>query len=213
MPRSAEGLARLVQRDGASPEVVEAFRRVRREDFVPSRSRREAYGDRPVVIPERQTTSQPSLIARMIDEAQVRATDKVLEIGTGYGFQTALLAQLAQHVYSIERFEALAEAARANLDEAGIDNVTVVVGDGWQGLGEHASFDAIIVSAAATRVPPALEEQLSAGGRLVIPVKGRLGDEVTLFVKRNGGLEKVRLVTPARFVPLVPGNPGPGRST
>ena len=207
MPRSAEGLARLVERDGVSSRVVEAFKKVKREDFVPKESRREAYGDRPVILPERQTTSQPSLIARMIDVAAIEPNDTVLEVGTGYGFQTALMAQLAHHVYSIERFERLAEGARANLEGVGIGNATVVVGDGWKGLPDKAPFHAIVVSAAATQVPPALGEQLADGGRLVIPVEGRLGDEVTLFKKSDAGLERVALVTPARFVPLVPGDP------
>jgi protein-L-isoaspartate(D-aspartate) O-methyltransferase len=207
MPRSVHGLARLVQRDGASEKVVEAFKKVRREDFVPRHARADAYGDRPVMIPQRQTTSQPSLIARMIDVAEVQPDDVVLEIGTGYGFQTALLAQLCRHAYSIERHEELAEAARANLKSVGIENATVVVGDGWEGLPEKAPFDGIVVSAAASRVPSALVEQLAPGGRMVIPVKGRLGDEVTLFRKVDNGLKRERLVTPARFVPLVPGSP------
>jgi protein-L-isoaspartate(D-aspartate) O-methyltransferase len=161
------------------------------------------------MIPEQQTTSQPSLIARMIDAAEISRGDVALEVGTGYGFQTALMAQLARHVYSIERFPRLAEAARANLRAAGIKNVTVVEGDGWRGLPEPAPFDAIVVSAAATHVPPALVEQLREGGRLVIPVEGRLGDEVILFKKTVKGLERVKLITPARFVPLVPGGPEP----
>jgi protein-L-isoaspartate(D-aspartate) O-methyltransferase len=201
-----------VQRDGASEKVVEAFTKVHREDFVPRRARGAAYGDRPVMIPQHQTTSQPSLIARMIDAAEVKESDSVLEIGTGYGFQTALLAQLCRHVYSIERHAELAEAARLNLKNAGITNATVVVGDGWLGLPSEAPFDAIIVSAAATHVPAAFEEQLRAGGRLVIPVKGRLGDEVTLFRKARQGLKRERLITPARFVPLVPGTPSRGAS-
>jgi protein-L-isoaspartate(D-aspartate) O-methyltransferase len=210
MPRNAQGLVRLVQRDGASERTVDAFRKVRREDFVPKNARANAYGDRPVMIPEHQTTSQPSLIARMIDAAEVEPTDVVLEVGTGYGFQTALLAQLCRRVFSIERYKQLAEAARLNLKAVGIDNATVVVGDGWEGLPEQAPFDAIVVSAAATHVPPALVEQLNVGGRMVIPVKGRLGDEVTLFRKTEHGLSRERLVTPARFVPLVPGTPAGG---
>jgi protein-L-isoaspartate(D-aspartate) O-methyltransferase len=209
MPRSAEGLARLVERDGVSHRVVEAFRKVLREDFVPQDSRSQAYGDRPVMIPEHQTTSQPSLIARMIDVADISPDDIVLEVGTGYGFQTALMAQLARHVYSIERFGRLADSARSNLEAVDIRNATVIEGDGWLGLPEKAPFDATVVSAAATHVPPALAEQLTVGGRLVIPVQGRLGDEVTLFMKTDKGLDRVRLVTPARFVPLVPGPPAP----
>jgi len=207
MPRSREGLARLVQREGAPSHIVEAFRAVDRADFVPEGGRYEAYRDRPVSIPERQTTSQPSLIARMIDVAGVGENDKVLEVGTGFGFQTALLARLAREVVSIDRFKSLTDAARANLERAGIDNVTLVTGDGWQGAPGQAPFDAIIVSAAASEVPEALAGQLVDGGRLVIPVQGALGDEVVLFTKHAGALERTQLVTPARFVPLVQGPP------
>ncbi|HYN35376.1 MAG TPA: protein-L-isoaspartate(D-aspartate) O-methyltransferase [Actinomycetota bacterium] len=207
MPKTQEELAQLVERDGASPEVVEAFRSVAREDFVPDRGRREAYLDRPVALPEHQTTSQPSLIGRMIDALELGPEDRVLEVGTGYGFQTALLSKLAGEVYSIERHEDLAEMARSNLARSGIDSVHVEVGDGWQGLPEHAPFDAIVVSAAAVGVPPALIDQLAEGGRMVIPLAGPREDEVVLFEKRGGRLPRVRLITPARFVPLVPGPP------
>lgn len=207
MPKTQEELAQLVEKDGASPEVVEAFRSVAREDFVPDRGRREAYLDRPVALPEHQTTSQPSLIGRMIDALELGPEDRVLEVGTGYGFQTALLSKLAGEVYSIERHEDLAEMARSNLARSGIDSVHVEVGDGWQGLPEHAPFDAIVVSAAAVGVPPALIDQLAEGGRMVIPLAGPREDEVVLFEKRGGRLQRVRLITPARFVPLVPGPP------
>lgn len=207
MPKTQEELAQLVERDGASPEVVEAFRSVAREDFVPDRGRREAYLDRPVALPEHQTTSQPSLIGRMIDALELGPEDRVLEVGTGYGFQTALLSKLAGEVYSIERHEDLAEMARSNLARSGIDSVHVEVGDGWQGLPEHAPFDAIVVSAAAVGVPSALIDQLAEGGRMVIPLAGPREDEVILFEKRGGRLQRVRLITPARFVPLVPGPP------
>lgn len=166
----------------------------------------EAYADRPIPLPERQTTSQPSLIARMIEAARPEPTDRALEVGTGYGFQTALLAKLVAGVVSIERFEALAGAARTNLARAGIENVRLLVGDGWKGVPEEAPFDVIIVSAAASEVPQALETQLSEGGRLVIPVRARSSDEVLLFEKREGRVNRVALLTPARFVPLVKGD-------
>ena len=207
MPRSQEGLARLVEREGVSKRVVEAFRSVDRADFVPRGATKEAYADRPIAIPERQTTSQPSLIARMIDVAEVTDDDKVLEVGTGLGFQTALLAKLGREVVTMDRFSSLTEAAGANLERAGIRNVIAITGDGWQGAPEHGPFDVILVSAAASEVPSALEEQLAEGGRMVIPVQGAWGDEVLLFEKRAGVLQRRRLVTPARFVPLVPGQP------
>lgn len=205
MPRNREGLVRLLRRERIDADVIAAFERVDRSDFVPPDHVGDAYGDRPVGIPEGQTTSQPSLIARMVEAARPRGADLVLEVGTGYGFQTALLAQLAERVVSIERFEVLADAARKNLERAGIGNVRVVVGDGWRGVPDEAPFDAIVVSAAATEVPPALVEQLAEGGRLVIPVKAPTSDEVLLFEKTEGRLHKVALLTPARFVPLVPG--------
>ncbi len=202
-----EGLARLVQREGVAPEVVDAFRSVDRAGFVPPGSRREAYRDRPVGLPAQQTTSQPSLIARMIDALKLRPDMRVLEVGTGYGFQSALLARLAGDVYSIERHADLAEAARRNLEEAGIESVLVVVGDGWKGEPRFAPYDAIVVSAAAPEVPRALADQLAERGRMVIPVDQPRGTDVILFEKRDDALQKVRVITPARFVPLIPEGP------
>lgn len=207
MPRSKEGLARLVERDGVSKAVAEAFRRVDRADFVPEDARPQAYRDRPIGIPERQTTSQPSLIARMIDVAEVGPDDHVLEVGTGLGFQTALLSVLTGSVVSIDRHASLTRAARSNLERVGIEGVKLLTGDGWKGAPDDAPFDVIIVSAAASEVPVALEEQLAEGGRMVIPVGTPVGDDVILFRKEDGRLERKRLVTPARFVPLVPGPP------
>lgn len=201
---------RLISKQGVSDRVVDAFRRVRREDFVPRELRHEAYGDRPVPLPERQTTSQPSLIARMIDVADPQAGDVVLEIGTGYGYQTALLAQLARRVLSVERFEQLARNALINLRRVGIDNVSVVVGDGWEGLSSEAPYNVIVVSAAAPEVPRALAEQLAEGGRLVIPLAGGMGEDVVVFAMRGGSLVRQQTVTPARFVPLVKGTPPDG---
>jgi protein-L-isoaspartate(D-aspartate) O-methyltransferase len=206
MPRTQEGLARLVEREGIRDRrIVDAFRSIDRADFVPVGFRHDAYRDRPVGIPEDQTTSQPSLIARMIDVAVPKADDNVLEVGAGYGFQTALLASVAKHVTAIELWPSLAAAATANLRRAGIDNAEVHVGDGWAGYDSDAPYDVIIVSAAADEVPPALVEQLKEGGRLVVPVREISGDNVYLFVKQNGRLHRERLVTPARFVPLVRG--------
>jgi protein-L-isoaspartate(D-aspartate) O-methyltransferase len=204
MPRSQEGLARLIERHGlASTRIADVLRKVDRAEFVPEGARHEAYIDRPVGIPENQTTSQPSLIARMIDVAAPRATDRALEIGTGYGFQTALLAQLVAEVVSIERWASLADVARANLQRSGITNAEVRVGDGWLGAPNRAPFDIIIVSAAADGVPRPLEEQLADGGRLVIPLAEPSGDNVYLMERKQGRLKQTMLVTPARFVPLV----------
>ena len=138
----------------------------------------------------------------MIDAADVLPGDRVLEVGTGFGYQTALIATLGAEVVSIDRHASIAEAARSNLDAAGVA-AEVVVGDGWQGWPERAPYDAIVVSAAASKVPDALGRQLVEGGRLVIPIRGERGDDVLVFVKRNDHLVQVRLLTPARFVPLV----------
>jgi protein-L-isoaspartate(D-aspartate) O-methyltransferase len=204
MPRSQEGLARLVERQGtANPRIVEAFRSVDRADFVPENHRRQAYLDRPVGIPERQTTSQPSLIARMLEVADPKPEGSALEVGTGFGFQTALLSYLCAEVVSVERWKSLAEAARANLERAGIENVMVVVGDGWNGCPDKAPFSSIVVPAAAAELPAALTEQLDDDGRLVIPLAEPTGDNVYLFEKKGGRVRRTTMVTPARFVPLV----------
>ncbi|HEX2050697.1 MAG TPA: protein-L-isoaspartate(D-aspartate) O-methyltransferase [Actinomycetota bacterium] len=209
MPSSQEGLARLVERESlVDLRIVDAFRAVDRARFVPAHAAADAYLDRPIGIPEEQTTSQPSLIARMLDAAAPRAGDRALEVGTGYGFQTALLSRLVDDVVSIERWPALADAARANLDAAGVRNVEVVVGDGWRGVPDRAPFDVVVVSAAADEVPAALGDQLADGGRLVIPVRARLSDRVYLYVKEGARLRRRRLVSPARFVPLVRGDDG-----
>ena len=201
-----ESLFNIVSREVSDPRVVDAFRKVARADFVPEGLEAEAYYDRPVLLPHRQTTSQPSLIARMVEAAAPGPDDRVLEVGTGYGFQTALLALLAREVVSIDRYSRLAEGARANLERAGIPNVEVHVGDGWEGWPDKAPFNAIVVSAAAERVPEALIEQLAEGGRLVVPVsRGRSDDVVVITKKGNETTE--RLITPARFVPLVKGPP------
>lgn len=205
-PSDHTGLVTLIAADDVSPRVVEAFRAVDRRLFVPEDARRSAYVDRPIEIPEHQTTSQPSLIAHMIDAADLLPGDRVLEIGTGFGFQSALLAQLTGSVVSVERLATISEAAAANLAAAGIVGVELVVGDGWQGVPDRGPYEAIIVSAAASHVPDAFVDQLRDGGRLVIPVRADHGDDVLLFVKSKDHLVKVKLLTPARFVPLVPGD-------
>ncbi len=183
--------------------MVAAFRAVDRADFVPDASRRDVYSDRPIPILEGQTTSQPSLIARMIDAAEIAPGDAVLEIGTGFGYQTALLAALAREVVSIDRHESLVKAARAHLARAGIENATVIAGDGFAGYAAKAPFDAIVVSAGAPELPDAFRAQLRDAGRLVIPLQSGRGDDVYVFTKRGDDLHRERLLTPARFVPLV----------
>jgi protein-L-isoaspartate(D-aspartate) O-methyltransferase len=184
-------------------QILEAFRRVRRERFVPPEWVVEAYRDRPIPIPHGQVTTQPSLIGQMIEALRLNGTERVLEVGTGLGFQTALLSMLAGQVFSIERFADLAEWAERNLRTAGIDGVTVVVGDGTLGLSEQSPYDAMLISAAAPRIPDPLVEQLAEGGRVVHPV-GSGGEEmVTVFRKRGDGLVREVAVVPAHFVRLV----------
>jgi protein-L-isoaspartate(D-aspartate) O-methyltransferase len=187
--------------------VLDAMRTVDRADFVPEGSGSLAYADRPVPLPQGQTTSQPSLIAGMVAALELRGDERVLEVGTGYGYQTALLAELAEEVVSIERYEELAAAARGNLDATGYRGVTVVVGDGHEGVPEHAPYGAIILSAATPDIPRPLIDQLAEGGHLVAPV-GRGGSEqVLVYRRRDGELREERRVTRARFVPMMRGQP------
>ncbi len=205
MRGAREALLKIVSGEVDDERVIDAFRFVAREDFVPRGFEGEAYLDRPVPLPQRQTTSQPSLIARMVEAAVAGRTDRVLEIGTGYGFQTALLAAIATEVVSVERHAELAEAARINLRNAGVMNAEVFVGDGWEGWPDKAPYDAIVVSAAAAEPPRALMEQLAEGGRLVLPLARGRSDDVVVLLKKGGRIVHDRLITPARFVPLVHG--------
>jgi protein-L-isoaspartate(D-aspartate) O-methyltransferase len=183
--------------------VLEAIRTVPRASFVPQSAVGSAYADRPIPIPHDLVTTQPSLVARMVEALALTRTERVLEVGTGYGWQTALLAKLARFVWSVERWEDLAATARRHLAQAGIRNVEVVVGDGSAGLREEAPFDAIIVCAACPHVPPPLAEQLAPGGRLVQPIGVGGSEDVILFEHRDGQLRAVRRLIGAHFVPLI----------
>jgi protein-L-isoaspartate(D-aspartate) O-methyltransferase len=185
------------------PRVRDAFRGIRREEFVSQESRNRAYEDVPLPIPHGQVTTQPSLIARMIEALALQGSERVLEIGTGLGFQTALLAVLGGEVWSVERWADVARRARANLARAGIDNAHVVVGDGSRGLPGHRPFQAIVVSAAFTNVPAPLAAQLSGGGRLVQPIGPGGRERVTLFAEDAGRLRREAALTGAHFVRLV----------
>ena len=198
-----EDLVRAVMAAGVrDPRVLQALREVPRAAFVPPDLAAEAYRDRPLPIPHGQVTTQPSLSARMIEALGLTGAEQVLEIGTGYGFQTALLARLSRFVRSVERWPDLADTARANLARQGVANVEVVVGDGTAGLPGHAPFDAILVSAAFPQVPPPLVEQLAPGGRLVQPIGSGGDEEVTLFERGPRGLVRRGAVTLAHFVRL-----------
>jgi protein-L-isoaspartate(D-aspartate) O-methyltransferase len=180
--------------------VLAAIASVPRSGFVPAESAALANVDTPIPIPNEQVTTQPSLVARMVEALALGGEERVLEIGTGYGWQTALLARLARDVFSVERFADLAEAARSRL--AACRNVHVVVGDGSQGLPELAPFDAIIVAAAYPEVPDPLAEQLTESGLLVQPLGFGGAEDVSLFEKRDGELHHVRSVSGAHFVRL-----------
>jgi protein-L-isoaspartate(D-aspartate) O-methyltransferase len=201
---SPEDLVDALHLEGVKDErVIEAFRRVKREQFVPPEWTGAAYLDRPVPIPHGQVTTQPSLVGRMVAALRLTGSERVLEVGTGLGFQTAILSLVAGEVFSIERFPDLAEQARSNLETAAITDVTVVVGDGTLGLAEHAPFGGIVVSAAFPEVPVPLAEQLAEGGRIVHPV-GSGGDEiVTVFRKEGDRLVGEGMVVPAHFVRLI----------
>jgi protein-L-isoaspartate(D-aspartate) O-methyltransferase len=193
----------VVERSGVrDPRLLEALERVPRALFVPPEAIDRAYVDEPIRIPHGQVTTQPSLIARMIAALELGGDERVLEVGTGYGFQTALLASLSRKVWSIERWSDLADTARANLERYGVGNAEVVVGDGSEGLPEQAPFDAILVSAAYPAVPPPLADQVVPGGRVVHPVGSGGHEDVVLFERRADGLVRRRSLTGARFVRL-----------
>jgi protein-L-isoaspartate(D-aspartate) O-methyltransferase len=194
-------LAEIVRGHGVRDErLLSAIAEIPRAAFVPLETAAAAYRDAPIPIPHDQVTTQPSLIAQMVEALELTGEENVLEVGTGYGWQSALLARLAGMVWSIERWSDLAATARANLE--GITNVRVVVGDGSEGLPDEAPFDAVIVAAAFTSVPPPLVDQVAEGGRLVQPIGPGGRDDVILFEKRPDGLVDVRSIVPAHFVRL-----------
>ncbi len=190
------------ERGVRDPRVLDAMRRVPRHLFVPRGYEHDAYEDHPVPIGEGQTISQPYVVAAMTECLALQPEDTVLEIGTGSGYQTAVVAELVSRVYSMERIAALAERGRENLERAGYRNVSVVVGDGSEGLPGAAPFDAILVTAAAPALPQSLFDQLREGGRMVVPIGTYAGQQLQLVRKVEGkpvstGLDLVR------FVPLI----------
>jgi protein-L-isoaspartate(D-aspartate) O-methyltransferase len=200
----AESLARMGIRDA---RVLEAIAELDRAAFVPDRLRREADEDRPLPIGHGQTISQPLVVAYMTELLRLDGWERVLEVGTGSGYQTAILARLAAEVFSVEIVPELATRAAEALAAAGIRNVHLRVGDGALGWPEAAPFHRVLVTAAAPEVPPALVEQLAPGGRLVLPVGPEYDAQVIRLVERPGGGAVVATdLMPVRFVPLVPGN-------
>jgi protein-L-isoaspartate(D-aspartate) O-methyltransferase len=186
--------------------VLQAMARVPRHEFAPERYRDQAYEDHPLPITEGQTISQPYMVAIMLDALSLQPGDRVLEIGTGSGYVTALLAELTAEVISIERHPALANSSGEILSRLGYKNVKITVGDGSRGVPETAPYDAIIVSAAAQQLPRELAEQLAEGGRLIIPVGGEDAQQLQLVQKQNGQL-RTSLRELCRFVPLISDKP------
>src|SRR5436189_1060253 len=182
--------------------VLAAMAKVPREEFVPVEARADAYEDGPLPIGFDQTISQPYIVAFMTEQLQLRPSDRLLEIGSGSGYQAAVLAELVADVYTVEIIEPLAKTAQATLQRLGYKNVHLKIGDGYQGWPEEAPFDAIIVTCAPDKVPQPLVDQLKDGGRMVIPVGERFAQQLYLLEKKNGQL-KESVTLPVRFVPML----------
>ena len=190
-------------KDSLAPAVMDAMERVPRHEFVPEDLRHHAYDNRPLPIGLGQTISQPYIVALMSDLLACGPAAKVLEVGTGSGYQAAVLAELVGHVYTIEIVPELGEAARRTLERLGYRNVTVRIGDGYLGWPEHAPFDGIIVTAAPAEIPPPLIEQLKPGGRIVIPIgEPWSGQDLLVVEKHADGTLSRKNVLPVAFVPL-----------
>jgi protein-L-isoaspartate(D-aspartate) O-methyltransferase len=194
----------LAERGIREVRVLDAMSRVARHEFVPEALRLEAYEDHPLPIGEGQTISQPYIVAAMLEHLALQTIDRVLEIGTGSGYVTALLSLLCAEVYSVERHAQLAALAESTLHRLGYRNMKIRVGDGSQGWPEYAPFDAILVSAATPEMPPALFAQLREGGRMVVPIGPASSQELQL-IRKIGGEPAVRVLEGCRFVPLVEG--------
>ena len=191
----------LMSRGVRDERVLAAMNKVPREEFVPQDSRAASYADQPLPIGYGQTISQPYIVAFMTEQLRPKPSDRVLEVGTGSGYQAAILAELVAEVYSVEIVEPLAKNAEATLQRLGCKNVHLKIGDGYKGWPETAPFDAIIVTCAPDKVPQPLIDQLRDGGRMVIPVGDRFAQELYLLEKKNGQL-KQSATLPVRFVPM-----------
>jgi protein-L-isoaspartate(D-aspartate) O-methyltransferase len=193
--------AQIQARGVHDPRVLDAMRSIERHLFVPSSYADEAYQDFPLPIGEDQTISQPYIVALMTELLDTQPTDRVLEIGTGSGYQSAVLSRLVADVYSIEIVKALSERAGEVLEKQGYTNVHLRVGDGYNGWPEYGPYDGVIITAAPPEIPQKLIDQLAAGGRMVVPV-GTSYQEL-LLIERKGGEIKKRVITAVRFVPMV----------
>jgi len=194
----------IAARDVSDPSVIDAMRSVPRHRFVPDVPPEPAYADRPLPIGHDQTISQPYIVARMTELVRPTPADRVLEVGTGSGYQAAVLAAIVDSVFTIEIIPELARTARGRLDTLGYDNAVVRTGDGYKGWPERAPFDAIVVTAAPEEIPPPLIEQLAPGGRMIIPVgpTGRT-QQLTLITKSDDGEVSRQALSPVRFVPFL----------
>jgi protein-L-isoaspartate(D-aspartate) O-methyltransferase len=199
----------IVMRGVVDDRVVAAIRKMPREEFVPQEFRNDSYTDGPLPIGYGQTISQPYIVALMTEKLRLRAKDRVLEVGTGSGYQAAILAELGAEVYSIEIIEPLAKMAEVTLQRLGYKNVHLKTGDGYKGWPEQAPFDACIVTCAPNHIPQPLIDQLKDGGRMIIPVGERFAQELYLLEKKNGRIEQ-SAVLPVRFVPMARGTSGTG---
>jgi protein-L-isoaspartate(D-aspartate) O-methyltransferase len=196
-----------IDRKALDPRVMAAMGKVPRHEFVPVYVRDLAYRNRPLGIGHGQTISQPYIVALMTDLLRLEPGDRVFELGTGSGYQAAILAELAGEVYTVEIIEPLGKKARATLKALHYDNVRVRIGDGYYGWEKHAPFDAIVVTAAASHIPPPLIRQLKPGGRMVIPVGSRFMTQELVLVEKDGkGRVTTRQILPVRFVPLTGGH-------
>lgn len=193
----------LIPRNISESKVLEAFRKVSRHEFVPEELRQSAYNDYPLPIGENQTISQPYMVALMTECLKLKGAEKVLEIGTGSGYQAAILGEIVGEVYSVERFKELADKASKVLSSLGYKNIRIKVGDGTLGWSEFAPYDGIVVTAGAPTIPESLVKQLKDGGSLVIPVdRGGFGQTLTL-VERIGHTTRTSDICACTFVPLV----------
>ncbi len=192
----------IEKRGVKDPDVLAAMQAVERHRFVPGQWRHRAYTDSPLPIGEGQTISQPYIVALMTDALDLEKDEKVLEVGTGSGYQAAVLAQICDHVYTIEINEKLGKRAKDLLSELGYGDVHVKIGDGYKGWPEHSPFDGIIVTCAPADIPKPLKEQLAEGGRLVIPVGAGSFQKLVVLTKRDGEWDK-RTIAPVRFVPML----------
>lgn len=203
LARRNEMVSTQIQSRGITNEIVlKAFRKVPRHRFVLPEYISYAYKDSPLPITDGQTISQPYIVAFMTDVLDLKPSDKILEVGTGSGYQAAILAEICDSVFTIEIFETLSKNAKIVLDELGYKNIYTKIGDGYNGWPEHDPFDAIIVTCSPTHIPQQLKEQLSEGGRMIIPVGENTVQHLVLLKKKNGKIREQE-VLPVRFVPMI----------